>query len=80
MNNQYLIVDQLTYRFTKPERGEVVIFKYPKDPSVFFIKRVIGLPNETVVMDSGKLTIKNDAFPEGFSIEEPYVKETTENT
>lgn len=79
-SSQYLIVDQLSYRFNNPKRGEVIIFKYPKDPSTFFIKRVIGLPNETVIMDSGKLTIKNDLFPEGFSVEEPYIKESTEDT
>src|SRR5690606_15661898 len=39
---EYLIVDQLTYRFHDPSRGDVVIFHYPKDPSKFFIKRVIG--------------------------------------
>jgi signal peptidase I len=79
-SKQYLIVDQLSYHIGTPERGEVVIFKYPRDTSVFFIKRVIGLPNETVVMDSGKITIKNDLFPEGFQIEEPYIKEETDDT
>lgn len=79
-SKEYLIVDQLSLRFDELQRGEVVIFKYPKDPSIFFIKRVIGLPNETVVMDSGKLTIKNDSFPDGFSVEEPYIKEDTGDT
>ena len=45
-NGHYLIVDQLSYRFEKPKRGEVIIFKYPNDPSKFFIKRIIGLPGE----------------------------------
>ncbi|MBT3282623.1 signal peptidase I [bacterium] len=79
-SSQYLIVDQLSYQFGTPERGEVIIFKYPKDPSTFFIKRVIGLPNETVIMDSGNLIIKNTDFPDGFAIEEPYIKEATEDT
>lgn len=79
-SKQYLIVDQLSYRFDEPERGEVIIFKYPKDPSVFFIKRIIGLPNETVEMESGKLTIKNDALPGGFLVEEPYIKEISLDT
>src|SRR3989344_4312516 len=47
----YLIVDELTYQFRTPERGSVLIFKYPKDPSKSFIKRVIGLPGETVRID-----------------------------
>ena len=79
-SSQYLIVDQLSCQFGTPERGEVIIFKYPKDPSTFFIKRVIGLPNETVIMDSGNLIIKNTDFPDGFAIEEPYIKEATEDT
>ncbi|MBL7045080.1 MAG: signal peptidase I [Parcubacteria group bacterium] len=79
-SSQYLIVDQLSYQIGTPERGEVIIFKYPRDPSVFFIKRVIGLPNETVIMDSGKLTIKNDLFPGGFNLDEPYINEETRDT
>jgi signal peptidase I len=47
-DGDYLIVDELTYRFREPEAKEVIIFKYPKDPSKYFIKRVIGLPGETV--------------------------------
>src|SRR3989338_4908551 len=46
---EYLIVDEVTYHFKTPERGSVLIFKYPKDPKKYFIKRVIGLPGETVV-------------------------------
>lgn len=79
-SKQYLIVDQLSYRLNKPERGEVIIFKYPENPSTFFIKRVIGLPNETLEMQSGKLTIKNDGLPGGFIINEPYIKEETNDT
>src|SRR5438105_1933429 len=41
---EYLIVDQLSYHLGNPERGQVIIFKYPKDESKYFIKRVIGLP------------------------------------
>src|SRR4051812_48866449 len=43
-NGQYLIVDELTYRLQEPKRGDVVIFRYPRDPKEFFIKRIIGLP------------------------------------
>lgn len=56
-NGEYLIVDQLSYRFHAPERGDVVIFRYPKNPSVFFIKRVIGLPGETVELVGTKVII-----------------------
>ncbi len=49
----YLIVDQLSYRFNDPKRGDVVVFRYPNDEKVFYIKRVIGLPGETVRIDKG---------------------------
>src|SRR3989338_3132721 len=64
-NGDYLIVDQLSYRLHEPERGDVVVFRYPNDPSKFFIKRIIALPNETLEIESGNITIKNTASPEG---------------
>ena len=79
-SSEYLIVDQLSYRFEEPHRGEVIIFKYPKNPSTFFIKRIIGLPGETVEMRNGKVFIKNEMILDGFPIEEPYLKEETSDT
>jgi signal peptidase I len=70
---QYVLVDELSYHFSQPERGQVVIFKYPKDTSVSFIKRIIGLPGETVVLSGTSVTIKNSAHPDGFTLNEPYV-------
>ena len=55
----YLIVDELSYRFRAPERGEVIVFKFPNDPSQRYIKRIIGLPGETVTIESGKILILN---------------------
>jgi len=73
-SGEYLIVDEISYRFHTPERGSVLIFKYPKDPKKSFIKRVIGLPNETVSINNGQVTIINSLNPEGFVLDEPYVK------
>ncbi len=56
----YLIVDELSYRFREPQRGEVVVFKYPKDPSQRFIKRIIGLPGETIEIENGRVKIQKD--------------------
>jgi signal peptidase I len=72
-NGQYLIVDQVSYYFDDPDRGDVVIFRYPKDPSKFFIKRVIGLPGDTVIIEDGVVSIRNAANLGGFPIDEPYV-------
>jgi len=73
-NGEYLIVDQLSYKFGAPERGSVLIFKYPKDPSKYFIKRVIGLPNEKVRISGGEVTITNAENPDGIVLNEPYVE------
>src|SRR5579872_6561296 len=51
-NGQYLIVDELSYHFESPARGSVLIFKYPLDTSKYFIKRVIGLPGETIKINN----------------------------
>jgi signal peptidase I len=47
----YLIIDQISYELDEPQRGDVVVFKYPLVPSKFFIKRIIGLPGETVKVE-----------------------------
>ncbi len=69
----YLIIDQISYRFNEPERGDVIVFRFPQDPSRFFIKRIIGLPGERVVLSGNTVTIFNDESPEGFVLDEPYV-------
>jgi signal peptidase I len=81
-NGEYLIVDELTYNLRDPLRGEVAIFHYPLDPKKYFIKRVIGLPGETVEIINDKVTICHStstppscAVDENkFTLDEPYVK------
>jgi signal peptidase I len=73
-SGEYLIVDQLSYHFEKPKRGEVIIFKYPKDPSKFFIKRVIGVPGDVIDITGDVVTITNEEHPDGMILEEPYIK------
>lgn len=82
-NADYLIIDELSYRFHTPERGDVVVFRYPNDPSRFFIKRIIGLPGETVVFKDRSVYIKNIDHPDGMKLDEPYLTQITipgENT
>lgn len=81
LSSDYLIIDELTYRLNDPVRGDVVVFKYPDDSNKqkYFIKRVIGLPGETVDIKNGKVTITNTAHPEGFTLDESYVKDLPAN-
>ncbi len=69
-DHEYLIIDELSYRFTTPERGDIVVFRYPNDPKQFFIKRVIGLPGETVEIAGGQIKIYNDKNPNGAVLDE----------
>jgi signal peptidase I len=55
--HEYLVIDQWSYRREKPERGDVVVFKYPLDPSTYFIKRIVGLPGETVYIEGGSVRV-----------------------
>jgi len=70
---EYLIIDELSYHLHAPVRFDVVIFRYPKDPSKFYIKRVIGLPGETVHINDSSVSItKTDGTTE--ALPEPYLK------
>jgi signal peptidase I len=72
-DGDYLLIDQVTYRFREPERGEVVVFRSPADRSTYFIKRIIGLPLETVVVENGVITIANEAEQRRFQLKEDYI-------
>ncbi len=69
-DREYLIIDEISYRFKDPARGDVIVFRFPQDPSQFFIKRIIGLPNETVEIKNGKVIVYNKKFPQGAQLNE----------
>jgi len=69
-DGDYLIVDEISYGIGEPQRGDVIIFKYPNNPSEFFIKRVIGLPGESVELKNNTITIYNNENPTGFVLDE----------
>ena len=69
-DNDYLIINEISYRFSEPERGEVVVFRFPEDPKQFFIKRVIALPGETIEIKNNEVKIFNEANPLGFVLNE----------
>ncbi len=72
-DGEYLIVDEISYRFGDPKRGDVVIFKYPKDPSQYYIKRIIGLSGERVEIKDGLVKIYSQSSSEGVEIDESYL-------
>ncbi|KKW34315.1 MAG: Signal peptidase I [Parcubacteria group bacterium GW2011_GWA2_53_21] len=72
-DHEYLIVDELSYRFRAPARGEVVVFHYPGNPKEYFLKRVVGLPGERIKISEGHVTIYNPEYPEGVAVEESYL-------
>lgn len=59
-DHEYLIIDELSYRFHEPQRGEIVVFKYPRDIKQYYIKRIIGLPGERVVVRDGRVWVARD--------------------
>lgn len=72
-DHQYLLIDEISYRFSPPQRGDVVVFRYPNDPSQFFIKRVIGLPGEKIEIINNTITIFNNKYPDGVILKESYL-------
>lgn len=68
---EYLVIDEITYRFEKPQRGDIVIFRYPLDTDIFFIKRVVGLPGESLEIKDGLVSIQASSGEE-ITLMEPY--------
>lgn len=71
-NLDYLIVDELIYDIKAPARGEVIVFRYPNNPSIFYIKRIIGLPGETVSINQGVVSITTTSGGH-LTLPEPYI-------
>jgi signal peptidase I len=72
-NGEYLIVDQLSYHLHAPARGDVIIMRYPKDTSVFFIKRIIGLPGETVEIQGKQIIIRRGTDSPAITLDESFI-------
>jgi signal peptidase I len=71
-HNQRLLVDKITYRFRLPRTGEIIVFKYPRDPEKKFIKRVIAVEGQDISIYDGQVKVN------GLVLEENYIKETTQ--
>ncbi|MFA5184459.1 MAG: signal peptidase I [Patescibacteria group bacterium] len=72
-DHEYLIIDEISYRFEAPRRGQVIVFRYPRDPQEYFIKRIIGLPGEEIQIKDGQIMIFNAEYPDGFALPEEYL-------
>ncbi len=82
-NGNYLIIDEISYRFQEPKRGDVIIFKVPpkglelqhvdQNKTVFYIKRIIGLPGETVSVNGDEIKVYKTATSSGKVLSEPYI-------
>ncbi len=68
-DGERLIVDKITYKFRTPKTGEIIVFKYPGDPSKKFIKRVIGEPGDSVSIRDSKLYVNYQSLDESYILE-----------
>jgi len=72
-DKEYLIVDEISYRFNEPQRGDIIVFRYPRNPQEYFIKRLIGLPGEKIQIKDGDVYVYNNSCPNGCVLDEPYL-------
>lgn len=72
MDGERLLVDKLSYRFIEPRRGDIVVFRYPADPSQHFIKRIIGLPGDTVEIRGGQVFINGALLTEDYVLQRAF--------
>jgi signal peptidase I len=68
-----LLIDKISYRFQEPERFDIIVFQYPHARDTYYIKRIIGLPGETVLIQDGQIYINGEL------LEDPYGAEPMEN-
>jgi signal peptidase I len=69
----FLIIDRVSYRFEEAKRGDIIVFVPPKDTSKFYIKRIIGLPNETITLNRGQVSVSTGSTTT--KIDEPYISD-----
>jgi signal peptidase I len=72
LNGEFVLVNKLAYKFGIPKLGEVIVFHYPRDPKQEYIKRVIGVPGNTIEISDGQVFVDNKL------IQEPYIAASPE--
>lgn len=73
VNNEYLLAEKISYMTGTPKRGDVIVFRYPGNPNINYIKRIIGLPGETIKIENNTVTVSNDKNPNGTVLDERYL-------
>ncbi len=68
----YLLIDEVSYRFEEPERGDVIVFRYPGDKKTFYIKRIIGIPEDQIVVDNGQVSVNGKVLDEDYLLNDVY--------
>lgn len=79
-NNETLLVDKLTYKFKEPQRGDVIIFDAPKNPKDDYIKRIIGLPGDTVIINDSKVYVNNNLIDETYLVNDTITNTPNNNS
>jgi signal peptidase I len=69
VNSERLVVNKFIYRFKEPERGDILVFKYPRDQSRDFIKRVIAIPGDTIEVKEGRVFVNGQLLNENYILE-----------
>lgn len=69
----YVVIDRLSYHLDKPQRGDIIVFHYPLDPSIYFVKRIIGLPGDIVELDGATISVHSEGDTTKHIIPEPYL-------
>ena len=78
IDDEYLLAEKLSYLVGDPKRGDIIIFKYPKNPTNSYIKRIIGLPGETVEIEDNMVIIRTHENPNNTVLEETYLASDTQ--
>ena len=74
-DNEYIIINKLAYYIGHPERGDIVVFRPPNEQNKYYVKRVIGLPGDEVVIRDGYVWVKRAGESEPVRLDEPYLDE-----
>jgi len=72
-DNEYLIIDEISYRFNEPVRGDIIVLNDPSQNNQYFIKRIVGLPGERIKIEDGQIYVFNQQYPAGKSLKENYL-------